>query len=265
MSVAVPFGQYVPVDSAVHRLDARAKMGLATAFTLALFAVDGFLGMSAAALAVATAVRASRVPARLALRGVRSILVVLAFTLLAHALRRTGIDDTLVTIGPVAVSAGGLRTGAFFASRIVLLVVGTSLVTLTTPPVALTDGLERLMRPLSRVGFPSEDVAMMLTIALRFIPTTATEAERVIAAQRARGARFGSGGPVARARAYVPVLVPLFVNLFRRAEDLATAMESRCYRGGPGRTRLREPKMGSADWITMFGGVVFFVALGVLA
>jgi energy-coupling factor transport system permease protein len=145
-----------------------------------------------------------------------------------------------------------------------LLVVGTSLLTLTTSPVALTDALERLMRPLERLRVPVGDVAMMLTVALRFIPTTAEEAEKVVLAQAARGARFDSGGPVRRARAYVPVLVPLFVNLFRRADELAVAMESRCYRGGRGRTRLHESRLRGVDWTVMLVGAAVMIGGAVL-
>lgn len=257
----VVFGQYVPVASPVHVLDARAKMALAAAFTVALFLIRGFVGLAIAAALVAGCVWVARVPARIALRGVRAVLVILAFTLIAHALRWGASPQPLARVGRLIVDRGGLVEGAFFALRIVLLVVGTSLVTLTTTPVELADGLERVMRPLRILRVPVEDLAMMLTIALRFIPTTATEAERIVQAQRARGARFDTGGPVSRARAYVPVLVPLFVNLFRRAEDLATAMEARCYRGGPGRTRLNEPRMRVLDWLVMVSGVAALAAL----
>jgi energy-coupling factor transport system permease protein len=255
MSVPVPFGQYVPIDSPVHRLDARVKLGLTAAYTAMLFSVDGFAGLGAAALMGAVAVGASRVPLRIVARGLKAVTFLLVFTVLAHALRWNPATVPLVQIGPLAIDGPGLVEGLFFALRVVLLVLGTSLVTLTTSPVALTDGLERLMKPLERVRFPAADVAMMLTIALRFIPTTAEEAEKIIVAQTARGARFETGGPIARARAYVPVLVPLFVSLFRRADDLATAMESRCYRGGIGRTRLRESRMRGADWLTLVAGV----------
>jgi energy-coupling factor transport system permease protein len=186
------------------------------------------------------------------------------FTLLAHALRWQPATVTLVRIGPVGVDADGLLRGVFFVVRIILLVVGTSLLTLTTTPVQLTDALETLMRPLGRVGFPSAEVAMMLTIALRFIPTTAQEAEKIIVAQTARGARFDEGGLVTRVRAYVPVLVPLFVNLFRRAEDLAVAMDARCYRGGRGRTRLHVPVMGARDWAVLLLSWIAFVTAGIV-
>ena len=264
MRVPVTFGQYVPVDSPVHRLDARTKMGVVAAFSVGAFLVDGFAGMAVLAAAVVAAIALSRVPARFALRGVKALGVILAFTLLAHALRWEPATVTLVRVGPLGIDPDGLRTGLFFAVRIVLLVVGTSLLTLTTTPVQLTDGLESVMRPAARIGFPASEVAMMLTIALRFIPTTAQEAEKIIVAQSARGARFDEGGPIARARAFIPVLVPLFVNLFRRAEDLADAMDARCYRGGEGRTRLYEPVMRAADWTVLLLSGAGALALGVL-
>ncbi len=258
------FGQYVPVDSPVHALDARTKMGVIAAFTVSMFLIGGPAGLAAFAVLVAGAVTASRVPVRIALRGVKALSFILVFTLAAHALRWQPATAALVRVGPLAVDPDGLASGLFFSARIVLLVVGTSLLTLTTSPVSLTDGLERVMRPLARFGFPAGDVAMMLTIALRFIPTTAQEAEKIIVAQTARGARFDTGGPVARARAFVPVLVPLFVNLFRRADDLAIAMESRCYRGGVERTRLHTSVMGVRDWAVLVSSSAALVAIGMM-
>jgi energy-coupling factor transport system permease protein len=264
MRVPVAFGQYVPVDSPVHALDAKTKMGLVAAFTAGVFLVGGFGGLAAMALVVGLAVALSRVPLRIAVRGIRALSLILVFTLFAHGLRWNPATVALVRIGPLAIDGPGMLDGIFFAARIVLLVVGTSLLTLTTTPVQLTDGLERVMRPLEVVRFPAGEVAMMLTIALRFIPTTAAEAEKIIIAQTARGARFDEGGPIRRARAFVPVLIPLFVNLFRRAEDLAVAMESRCYRGGVGRTRLNEAEMSSADWATLVASASALLAIGIL-
>jgi energy-coupling factor transport system permease protein len=248
----------------VHRLDARVKIGLTAAFTIMLFSVAGFAGLGVSAVAAAAVVLASGVPPRLVARGLKAVTFLLVFTVLAHALRWNPATVSLVRIGPLAIDGGGLLEGLFFALRVVLLVLGTSLVTLTTSPVALADGLESLMKPLERLRFPAADVAMMLTIALRFIPTTAEEAEKIIVAQTARGARFDGGGPIARARAYVPVLVPLFVSLFRRADELATAMESRCYRGGAGRTRLRESRLQFTDWAVLGLGVALVALVGVL-
>lgn len=255
-------GVYVPVDSPVHRLDARAKMGLAAAFTIALFLLHGFAGLIAVAVIVAGALALSRVPLRIAARGLSAISLLLAVTLLAHALRLDA-PHPLTHVGRLGVDGAGLVEGVFFALRIVLLVLGTSLLTLTTSPVQLTDALERLMRPLSAVRVPTGEIATMLSVALRFVPTTAEEAERVMIAQQARGARFDEGGPLKRARAYAPVLIPLFVQLFRRAEELATAMEARCYRGGVGRTRLRVSRMRPADWAALVGGTALLAVVAV--
>ncbi|NTU71009.1 MAG: energy-coupling factor transporter transmembrane protein EcfT [Coriobacteriia bacterium] len=262
MAVPVPFGQFVPGDSAVHRLDPRVKLGLTAAYSIALFAFDGWKGFVVAAVLVVLAVGLSRVPLRLALRGLRAVSLLLAFTLVANAVRWQPVEAAL-RLGPLGISLDGLMTGAFFVVRIVLLVVGTSLLTLTTSPVALTDALSRVMRPLRIVRVPVDDVATMFSIALRFIPTTAEEAEKIVVAQSARGAVFDEGGPVRRAKAWVPVLVPLFVSLFRRADRLAVAMESRCYTGA-GRTRLHEPVMRGTDWLVLATGVTVATMTAIL-
>lgn len=264
MKIPVTFGQYVPVASPVHALDAKAKMGVIAAFTGSVFFLEGFAGLAVVALLLAAVVGVSRVPWRIAVRGIKALTVVLAFTLLAHGLTFDLGTPALVRLGPVGIDGAGLLDGVFFSVRIILLVIGTSLLTLTTTPVELTDALERIMRPLERVGFPAGEVAMMLTIALRFIPTTAEEAEKIVIAQTARGARFDEGGPVTRARAYIPVLVPLFVGLFKRADELATAMEARCYRGGVGRTRLVVTSMDGSDWLVLGFATLVLVAVAVV-
>ncbi len=262
MSVPVPFGQYVPGDSPVHRLEPRVKLGLVAAYTALLFTVHSWSGFAIAATTVIIAIAASRVPWRIAFRGLSPVAFLLVFTLAANSLRwRPSV--ALLRLGPLAVNGPGLATGLFFVTRIVLLVVGTSLLTLTTSPVALTDALGRLMRPLVVVRVPVDDIATMFSIALRFIPTTAEEAEKLVVAQTARGAVFDEGGPIRRARAWIPVLVPLFVNLFRRADALAIAMESRCYTG-VGRTRLHDPRMRVTDWMTLAAGVTVAVATAIL-
>lgn len=262
MSVPVPLGQYVPGNSPVHRMDARAKLGVTAVFTVLVFTLSTWAGFGIIGVAVAFAVLASRVPPRAVLRGLKPVLLLLIFTLAANGLRWNS-PDPLVHLGPLGIDAVGLSRGVFFGVRILMLVVGTSLVTLTTSPVDLTDALAILMKPLSVVRFPSEDAAMMLSIALRFVPTTAEEAERIVVAQTARGALFDEGGPVRRARAWIPVLIPLFVRLFRRADDLAVAMESRCY-SGRGRTRLRQSVMKASDWVILLGALCGAVILGVL-
>lgn len=249
MTVPVPFGQYFPGASPVHRLDARAKLGVVFAGTLVLFATESWAAIVAVAIVTLLAAASSRVPWKVAARGLRPVAYILVFTIAANALRWRP-DEALLRLGPVAIVGPGLWRGLYFGGRILVLVMGTSLVSLTTSPVALTDALASLMRPLRLVRVPVDDIATMLSIALRFVPTTAEEAERILVAQTARGAVFDKGGPVKRARAWIPVLVPLFVRLFRRADDLAIAMETRCYTG-VGRTRLREPKMVGSDWATL--------------
>lgn len=257
-------GQYVPADSIVHRLDPRTKIGAVACITVALFSVVRFEAFAVLAAMIAAAIAASKVPVRSALRGIKAVGLILAITLAAHSVRWGAAPAGAIGAGPLWLDPAGLATGAFFAARIVLLVVGTSLLTLTTSPVALADGLERLMRPLETLHVPVGDIAMMLTIALRFIPTTAYEAEQIMLAQAARGARFDEGGPLKRARALVPVLVPLFVNLFRRADELAVAMESRCYVSGRRRTRLHELTMGPVDRVVLAGWAAVCLVLAVM-
>ncbi|PKQ15845.1 MAG: transporter [Actinobacteria bacterium HGW-Actinobacteria-7] len=262
MSVPVPFGQFVPGDSPVHRLDSRVKISVMVALTVTLFSVGGWPGLLVIAAAVVMTVRIAGVPWRLALRGLKPVVWLLLFTLLVHALRWKSAEASFA-FGPVSVDGLGLSAGAFLALRIIVLMLGASLVTLTSSPVALTDALASMLRPLALVRFPVDDVAMMFSIALRFIPTTAEEAERIVVAQTARGAVFDSGGPFKRAKAWVPVLIPLFVRLFRRADDLAIAMESRCYTGR-GRSRLRELVLRPTDWAVLVVTVILSAAVAIL-
>lgn len=259
----MPFGQYVPVDSPVHLLEARAKMTLIFVFAVVLFMIERFSGLVLIGALVVVAVVLSRVSWRIIARGLKAVTLLLLFTLLAHSLRWEPATVALIRLGPLAVDPDGFARGIFFSARIVLLVIGSSLLTLTTSPVELTDGLTRLMRPLEKVRIPVGEIAMILTIALRFIPTTAEEAEKIVVAQIARGARFDQRWPLARARAYVPVLIPLFVGLFKRSEELAVAMEARCYHGGHGRTRLNEGSLGPGDLIVMVSGSALLLAVGV--
>lgn len=263
MGVPIPFGQYVPLDSPVHRLEPRVKLGLAGCYTVILFSSSGWSGLGLATALVLLALALSRVPVHLALRGLRPVALLLLITVLVNGLRLNPVDPLFVGFWSLGISRSGLMTGLFFAVRIILLVTGTSLLTLTTSPVALTDALSRLMVPLRPLRFPVDDVAMMFSIALRFIPTTAEEAEKIVVAQTARGARFDEGGVVRRARAWVPVLIPLFVNLFRRADHLAVAMESRCYTGER-RTRLHASLMRISDWLVLATGVTVAVSAVIL-
>ncbi len=255
----------MPGASPVHELDAAAKIGVVTAFTVALFIIprqSPFVALFALAAAVAATIALSRVPVRAVARGLRAVGLIMVLTIVVNGVAlNTAV--ALVRVGPFAVVAGGLLTGIFFAARILLLVTGTSLLTLTTSPVELTSGLERSLAPLKALRVPVGDLAMTLTIALRFIPTTADEAEGIITAQQARGAVFDQGGPLRRARAYGPVLIPLFYQLFRRADALATAMEARCYRGSEGRTRMNPTRMRAADWAIMLACGAALIAMAV--
>jgi energy-coupling factor transport system permease protein len=249
----------------VHALDAAAKIGVVTAFTVALFIIprqSPFVALFALAAAVAATIALSRVPIRAVARGLRAVGLIMVLTIVLNGVALNPAV-ALVRVGPFAVVGGGLLTGIFFAARILLLVTGTSLLTLTTSPVELTSGLERSLAPLKALRVPVGDLAMTLTIALRFIPTTADEAEGIITAQQARGAVFDQGGPLRRARAYGPVLIPLFYQLFRRADALATAMEARCYRGSEGRTRMNPTRMRAADWTTMLACGAALIAMAV--
>lgn len=254
-------GQYVSVDSPLHRADAAAKLGMTTVLTVALFTAPRLSGLLALGLAVVVAVAVARVPVRAVTRGLRAVALIVVLTLVFNALGPVN-QVSLVHLGPVGVDPTGLMKGVFNAVRILVLVVGTTLLTLTTSPVQLSSGLERVLAPLKIVKVPVGDLAMTLTIALRFIPTTAEEAESIVMAQQARGAVFDRGGPIRRIKAYAPVLVPLFFQLFRRADALATAMEARCYRGSEGRTRMKEERMRPVDYASMLAVAAAVLAIG---
>ena len=247
----------------MHALDPRAKILATAGLVLGLFLVDSIAGFLVVAVAVAALLAASGIPAGVFLRILRPVAFIVALTVLFQVLfSREGA--TLVEWGPLEIHAGGLRLGLFLGLRILLLVSAAGLLTATTSPVALADGIENLLSPFKRLRFPAHEVAMMMTIALRFIPTLGEEAEKITKAQAARGADFSQGGPLRRALALVPVLVPLTVGTFRRADELAEAMESRGYRGGEGRTRYRELRFRARDALALVLTQLILLA-GVLA
>ncbi len=244
----ITIGQYLPRSSPVHRLDPRTKIVSATGLLVGLFFVPSFQGFALFAAGVLGTLVLAQVPLGYALRGLRPIAVLLLLTVVLNTFFAAGEPTPeLFRLGPLVATQGGLRTAAFVGLRLILLVAVTSLLTFTTSPVELTDGLEWLLRPFRRIGVPAHELAMMMTIALRFIPTLLEETEKIMKAQMARGAEFGSGNIVQRARAFVPVLVPLMVSAFRRSEELALAMEARCYHGGEGRTRMKALRARAAD------------------
>jgi len=242
----ITLGQFYPVDSFVHRMDPRAKILLTIAFIVGVFLADTLPAFIPVLAYMILASAASHLPAKMMLKSIRPLRFILLFTFVLNVFFTPG-ETVLVSIFGAAVTLEGLMTAIKYTLRLVFLVTGASVLTLTTPPVVLTDGLERLLHPLSRIGFPAHELAMMMTIALRFIPTLMEEADKIMKAQMARGADFESGNLIQRAKSMVPLLVPLFVSAFRRAGDLAMAMEARCYHGSEGRTRLRVLKYTKND------------------
>lgn len=238
MLANVTLGQYLPGTSVVHRLDPRTKLGLSCGYIVVLFIAETGPAYSVLALASLLVIWLSRVPVKMVLRGLRPILMILSLTVVLHVFTsREGVE--LVSFWFVRIYSGGISQGFLLAFRLVLLVLSTSILTLTTSPIALTDAIEMALRPLKRFGVPAHELAMMMTIALRFIPTLLEEAEKIMKAQLARGADFESGGLFKRAKNLLPLLIPLFISAFRRADELAMAMEARCYRGGEGRTKYK--------------------------
>lgn len=232
----ITIGQYLAGDSIIHRLDPRTKLTIVGVFMVVLFVATNGPAYGALAGFVALAVGLAHVPPRMLLRGLRPIIFLLSLTFVLQLFLTPGTP--ILALGPLVGTLEGLRTGFFMVLRLLLLLVMASLLTLTTSPVALTDGLESVLAPLGWVGLPTRELAMMMTIALRFIPTLMEEADKVMKAQMARGADFESGNALRRVRSLVPLLVPLFVSAFRRADELATAMEARGYDGGAERTRM---------------------------
>lgn len=246
----ITMGQYYPSDSVIHRLDPRTKIILTVMMIVAVFMVHGLVGYALILGFVYLASRLAKIPFKLLVRGLRPLRFILILTFLLNLLFSSG-ETMLIQWGIIKISMEGLSQAIHYSLRLMFLVVGTSMLTLTTSPVSLADGLEMLLSPLKKIRFPAHELAMMMTIALRFIPTLLEETDKIMKAQMARGADFESGNLLQRAKAMVPLLVPLFVSAFRRAGDLAMAMEARCYHGGENRTRLRVLKVTKNDWLAV--------------
>ncbi|WP_352402206.1 energy-coupling factor transporter transmembrane component T family protein [Synergistes jonesii] len=241
----VAFGQFIPADTPVHALDPRAKIIMATAVIVLLFVTRSAATFLLWLLLLLFLSRLSKIPASTLFSSARPVLILIIFTSLLHIFATPG--ELLFRIFGLSATKEGFMLAFLISLRLALLVMYASLLTLTTSPARISDGLEGLMSPLARIGVPAHDIAMMITIALRFIPTLFEETSRIIKAQKSRGADFETGGPMKRARAYIPVLVPLFVIIFRRAENLAVAMEARGYGGGSGRTKLKPLRWRRSD------------------
>ena len=256
----ITMGQYYPVDSWVHRLDPRTKILLTVAMIVAVFLVKSMVGYALILGFMYLVSKLSNIPFKMLVKGVKPLRFILILTFILNLFFNTG-TTMLVEWGFVKISYEGLSTAIHYSLRLVFLVLGTSLMTLTTSSIALSDGIEMLLSPLKVIKFPAHELAMMMSIALRFIPTLMEEADKIMKAQMARGADFESGNLLARAKAMVPLLVPLFVSAFRRAGDLAMAMESRCYHGGENRTRLRVLKITKNDYLAAAGMAVLIVLI----
>ena len=238
MKMDIAFGQYCHGDSVLHRLDPRVKIVTAIIFIVEIFLAKSIAAFSLVVAATVVLILLSGISPKIILRGIKPIVFVILLTAVINIFFVRG-EKPLVEFYFIRIYPEGLINAAFIALRIIILIVGTSLfLTYTTTPIALTDGLEQLLYPLSKIKLPVHEFSMMMTIALRFIPTLIEETEKIMNAQKARGADFSTGGLIKRARALIPIMIPLFVSAFRRADELATAMECRCYTGGKGRTRL---------------------------
>ena len=255
----ITLGQYYPAQSVLHRLDPRVKLTGTLIYVISLFLFQSFTGYIVATVFLASVIILSRVPFSFMIRGLKAVLILLIFTATLNMFLTPGRE--LVSFWKFKITIEGLRLAAFMILRLVYLIIGSSVMTLTTTPSNLTDGLEKGLGWLKILKIPVHEIAMMMSIALTFIPVLMEETDKIIKAQQARGADFDSGNIVRRAKALVPILVPLFVSAFRRANDLATAMESRCYRGGDGRTKLHPLKYQMRDFVAY---AVLLVYLGAI-
>ena len=258
----ITLGQYFPGDTVVHRLDPRTKLLLTVVYVVALFLAKFLVTYAIMLATLAVCMILSKVGIKTMLKGMKPILLVIVITAVLNLFYTPG--DVIWRWGFLQLTRQGLWSAFFMILRITMLITGTFLLTYTTSPILLTDGLESLLGPLKKLKVPVHELAMMMSIALRFIPTLIEETDKIMSAQRARGADFDTGGLMKKAKALLPLLVPLFISAFRRADELAIAMECRCYHGGEGRTRLRQLKYQARDYIALAGGIAIAVSVGVL-
>ena len=256
----ITIGQYYPADSPIHKIDARVKIVITLLYILSLFIIESFIGYAFVIASLAVIIKMSKVPFKFMVKGLKSLIFIIVFTAIINLFVTKG-ETPLFNVWRFTVTLEGVYFAIKMCLRIVLLIIGSSILTLTTTPIKLTDGIESLLKPLSKVGVPAHDIAMMMTIALRFIPTLLDETDKIIKAQQARGADFDTGNLVNKAKALVPILVPLFISAFRRADELAMAMEARCYAGGGQRTRMNVMKITSIDYVASVVFVIYFAVL----
>lgn len=264
MNLDISFGQYCEGNSIIHRMDPRAKIVAAILYIVTVFLAKNLYAFGLLVLSAIVLVAVSGIPVRIVLKSMKPLVIILLFTALINIFWMEG-ETLLVSLGFIHIYLEGIINAILIAVRIIILLAGTTiLMTFTTTPIALTDGLEQLLSPLKRIGIPVHEFSMMMTIALRFIPTLTEETQKIMNAQKARGADFSTGSLMQRAKALVPILVPLFVSAFRRADELATAMECRCYTGGDGRTRMNVLHAGWKDYAVCILTVAFGVGIVLL-
>ncbi|MDR1068320.1 MAG: energy-coupling factor transporter transmembrane protein EcfT [Clostridiales Family XIII bacterium] len=245
----ITIGQYYPGYSIIHKIDPRLKIFITFAYIASLFIINSFYGYILIAASIIAVIGVSKVPLKFIMRGLKPILIIILFTFVLNVFMTRG--DVLWQWKFLKITEEGLYNACYMALRIIFLIIGCSMLTFTTKPMKLTDGIESLLSPFRRFGLPAHELAMMMTIALRFIPTLLDETDKIMKAQQARGADFETGGLIKRGKAMIPLFVPLFVGAFRIAQDLAMAMEARCYRGGEGRTKLNPLKFRFRDAVAM--------------
>lgn len=262
MLTDITLGQYFPGHSFIHRLDPRTKLVCTLIFITSIFLAETYTAYGVLTAFAAATVALSGIPLRMIIKSLRPLWLIIALTVLIHLATTPG--TVIYSLGPLTITQEGAKQALLMSARLVFLIVMSSLLTFTTSPIALTDGIERLLNPFRRFGIPAHELAMMMTIALRFIPTLLEETDRIMKAQMARGADFAQGNLIKRAKSMVPLLVPLFISAFRRADDLAVAMEARCYRGGENRTRMKELRLTLQDGLAFTAILVLTVLLGVL-
>ncbi|MGM0471856.1 MAG: energy-coupling factor transporter transmembrane component T family protein [Bacillota bacterium] len=260
----IMLGQYLERDSIVHKLDPRVKILLVILYIVVLFLSETVIGYAALGSFIIIGIIAAKIEFKYIFKSLKPLLFIISLTLVIHLFLTKG-GRVIWQWQFLSIEEEGLRLGLFMAARLIFLITFTSLLTLTTSPLSLTDGLEELLKPFKRFGLPAHELAMMMTIALRFIPTLLEEAEKILKAQKARGADFESGNLIEKAKSLIPLLVPLFVSAFRRADDLALAMEARCYRGGEGRSRMNQLSLARLDYIVSGIVLLFLIIILVVA
>ena len=257
----ITIGQHFPGNSLVHRFDPRLKLVLTIAYIVLLFAASNPLGLALSILFLVVMYKVAKIPGKMILKSLKPILPIVIFTAVLNLFFVSGEGEPLVHIWFLTIYAEGVRYAVLMAVRVMALIAGTSLLTYTTSPIVLTDAIEQLLKPLGKLHFPVHELAMMMSIALRFIPTLIEETDKIMNAQKARGAQLDTGKMTDRVKALVPVLIPLFISAFRRADELAMAMECRCYRGGTGRTRLKVLRCEKQDFIDLAVCIACFAVI----